>query len=67
MKLQDMTLEQLEERKEVLEGKIKELKWIDEEIDEIAEDEQAIYRQPLTIVEKELRRVQKEIDHWYDF
>jgi len=67
MKLQDMTLGQLEERKEVLEGKIKELKWIDEEIDEIAEDEQAIYRQPLTIVEKELRRVQKEIDHWYDF
>ena len=67
MKLQDMTLEQLEERKEVLEGKIKELKWIDEEIDEIAEDEQAIYRQPLTIVEKELKRVQKEIDHWYDF
>ena len=67
MKLQDMTLGQLEERKEVLEGKIKELKWSDEEIDEIAEDEQAIYRQPLTIVEKELRRVQKEIDHWYDF
>lgn len=67
MKLQDMTLGQLEERKEVLEGKIKELKWIDEEIDEIAKDEQAIYRQPLTIVEKELRRVQKEIDHWYDF
>ena len=67
MKLQDMTLGQLEERKEVLEGKIKELKWIDEEIDEIAEDEQAIYRKPLTIVEKELRRVQKEIDHWYDF
>lgn len=67
MKLQDMTLGQLEERKEVLEGKIKELKWIDEEIDEIAEDEQAIYRQPLSIVEKELRRVQKEIDHWYDF
>jgi hypothetical protein len=67
MKLQDMTLEQLEERKEVLEGKIKELKWIDEEIDEIAEDEQAIYRHPLTIVEKELKRVNKEIDHWYDF
>ena len=67
MKLQEMTLNQLEERKEILEAKVKELSWINEEIDEIAEDEQAIYRHPLTIVERELRRVNKEIDHWYDF
>ena len=67
MKLQDMTLEQLEERKVLLESKVNDLKWIDDEIDEIESDEQAIYRHPLTVVEKELRRVQKEIDHWYDF
>ena len=67
MKLQEMTLNQLEERKEILEAKVKELSWINEEIDEIAEDEQAIYRHPLPIVERELRRVNKEIDHWYDF
>lgn len=67
MKLQELTLKELEERKEVLERKAAELKWIDEEIDEIAEDEQAMYRHPLTVVEKELRKVNYEIDHWYDF
>lgn len=67
MKLNELTLEQLEERKAYLEGKINDLAWMKDEANELEEDLQPYFLQPLTIVETELRKVNKEIDHWYDF
>lgn len=62
-----MTLEGLERKRDFLQFKIEAMSWIDEELDEVEDDQKAIYRHPLTELEKELRKVQKEIDHWYDF
>lgn len=67
MKLNEMSLEELEGRKAYLEGKINELSWMKDEANELEEDLQPYFLQPLIIVETELRRVNKEIDHWYDF
>ena len=61
------TLQELEERKVVLENRVKELSWMKDEANELAEDLQPYFLQPLTKVEMELAKVNKEIDHWYDF
>lgn len=67
MKVTEMNLDQLLERKDMLEKKIKELQWVEEEIEEIEDDQKAIYYNPLLLTKKRLARVQYEIDHWYDF
>lgn len=67
MKLNEMSLEELKERKVYLENKINDLAWMKDEANELEEDLQPYFLQPLTIVETELKRVNKEIDHWYDF
>lgn len=67
MKLQELTLKELEERKVYLENKVNELSWMKDEANELEEDLQPYFLQPLTIVETELRRVNKEINSWYDF
>lgn len=67
MKENTMSLEQLEERKAKLEARINDLKWMEDEAEELAGDLKIYFLQPLTILNTQLRKVKKEIDHWYDF
>ena len=58
MKVTEMNLDQLLERKDMLEKKIKELQWVEEEIEEIEDDQKAICYNPLLLTKKRLARVQ---------
>ena len=67
MKENKMSIEQLEERKAKLEERINSLKWMEDEAEELAGDLKIYFLQPLTILETQLRKVNYEIEHYYDF